>query len=59
MLVQESKIIRDTIQVLPGKRFKGETTPGGEELWNIGPPAGKQWTVIVNIEILEGPAPPE
>lgn len=52
---QQSIIIRDTIETVGGKTFKGEITPGGLELWSVVIPEGDA-TISVSIEILVGPA---
>lgn len=39
--------------VAPGKSLKIETSPQGEEILEAGPPAGKQWTVTLKVNIEE------
>jgi len=42
-----------TFTVPAGKTLKFETTPGGQELLNVVVPAGKTWTVTVNVYVVE------
>lgn len=36
-----------------GQTLKIETSPGGNEILDVTVPAGKQWSVIVNVDIRE------
>ena len=39
-----------------GKILKIETSPGGMDILSIAVPAGKQWKVIINVDIYESNA---
>ena len=44
---------RQTVIIPSGKSLKIETTPDGEEVLNEEVPAGKIWTVRLDVEIVE------
>lgn len=41
------------IELEAGKSFKIETNPGGVEMLNKTVPAGKHWTVAVQVTVIE------
>ena len=43
----------ETVLVLAGKSVKIETTPDGVEILDAEVPAGKAWTVTVNVYIVQ------
>ncbi len=42
-----------SVELEAGKSFKIETNPGGVELLNATVPAGKHWTVAVQVTVIE------
>ena len=46
----------DQFEVAAGKKLKIETAPDGAEILKITVPAGKKWTVWVNVDITESDA---
>ena len=48
-----TKTGNDTFTVAAGKRLIVETSPQGDEILDVEVPAGKTWTVTVNVYIQE------
>jgi len=44
---------QEIVAVTAGQSVKVETTPGGSELLDVACPAGKAWSVRVQVEIIE------
>lgn len=40
-------------EVNDGQVLRIETSPGGAEILNSGPPAGKKWNAIISVQIVE------
>lgn len=58
MRLDQKGIARGSVELSAGQHLKIETSPGGEELLDVVVPAGKVWSVVINVETLEGDAPP-
>lgn len=44
---------RQAVVIPGGKSLKIETTPDGKEILNVIVPAGKTWSAIIIVEIIE------